>query len=247
MIRLLLRHLLLGCALVNSAEAIKFIDMISKSTIDVLHGARREETVRQCTCQEMSECYDSAKRQAYDCFDPCWAEINPYALTKQPENLRVCFANRRGFTDDIIDCFRSKIKACEEDMSKARGSHVKNYDYKDMIKRVEDIINEQIQTFLNSITSNSVKNRFVQQVVNAGASVARCIKLCFLEKNKDGFCFDKKGCEPSISDRNAKLAVRQCSHQINWKKEISDLCKCSSQAGVNGIGDYCGMLSIMGK
>ncbi|VDL83646.1 unnamed protein product [Nippostrongylus brasiliensis] len=42
-------------------------------------------------------------------------------------------------------------------MSKARGSHVKNYDYKDMIKRVEDIINEQIQTFLNSITSNSVK------------------------------------------------------------------------------------------
>ncbi|KAK6060879.1 hypothetical protein COOONC_01459 [Cooperia oncophora] len=116
---------------------------------------------------------------------------------------------------------------CENDAEKARETVVKAYDYQNMIKRVEEIVNEQIQTFLNSITSNRVK-----QVVNAGASVARCIKLCFIEKNKDGFCFDKKGCEPNIADRNAKLAIKQCSRLINWKKEASDLCLCSSQAGV---------------
>lgn len=189
----------------------------------------------------MSECYQEAKQQAFDCFDPCWNEINTYGLTKEPENLRVCFEQRRGFVDDIIHCFSTKIKACEDDPEKARVTHVKTYDYPDMIKRVEDVINEQIQTFLNSITSNHVK-----QVVNAGASVARCVKVCFIEKNKDGFCFDKKNCEPNIADRNAKLAIRQCSRQVNWKKEIGDLCTCSSHAGVSGIGDYCGMLSIMG-
>ncbi|KAK5965162.1 hypothetical protein GCK32_015975 [Trichostrongylus colubriformis] len=200
---------------------------ISKSTIDVLHGSRRDHTVRQCSCDELSDCYDSAKQQAYDCFDPCFAEIKPFSLTDDPENLRACFQQRRGFVDNIVTCFRTKIKACEDNVEKARGTIVKSYDYPDMIKRVEDIINEQIQTFLNSITSNRVK-----QVVNAGASVARCIKMCFIEKNKDGFCFDKKGCEPNIADRNAKLAIKQCSRLINWKKEVSDLCKCSSEAGV---------------
>ncbi|KIH60731.1 hypothetical protein ANCDUO_09007 [Ancylostoma duodenale] len=51
---------------------------------------------------------------------------------------------------------------CENDIEKAKVVHVKTYDYPDMIKRVEDVINEQIQTFLNSITSNHVKrfNRY---------------------------------------------------------------------------------------
>ncbi|KJH49264.1 hypothetical protein DICVIV_04586 [Dictyocaulus viviparus] len=129
---------------------------------------------------------------------------------------------------------------------KARLTHVKTYDYPDMIKRVENLINEQIQTFLNSVTSNNMKKIFVKQVVSAAASVARCVKDCFIEKNKDGYCFDKKGGEPNIADRNAKLAIRQCSRIVNWKKEIGELCTCSSKAGVNGISDYCGMMNIMG-
>uniref|UniRef100_A0A7I4YLU8 Uncharacterized protein n=1 Tax=Haemonchus contortus TaxID=6289 RepID=A0A7I4YLU8_HAECO len=241
MFYLLLRLFIISWTLFSLIDAMKFIEMISKSTIDVLHGSRRDETVRQCTCDELSDCYDSAKQQAYDCFDPCFKEIKPFSLTDDPDNLRACFQKRRGFVDSIVTCFRTKIKACENNVEKARETVVKTYDYPDMIKRVEEVVNEQIQTFLNSITSNRVK-----QVVNAGASVARCIKLCFMEKNKDGFCLSKKGCEPDIEDRNAKLAIKQCSRLINWKKEVSDLCMCSSQAGVHGISDYCGMLSIMG-
>ncbi|VDP06097.1 unnamed protein product [Heligmosomoides polygyrus] len=146
---------ILACTLTCGGWPMK--KFISKSTIDVLHGSRREETTRVCTCSEMSECYQEAKQQAFDCFDPCWNEINTYGLTKEPENLRVCFEQRRGFVDDIIHCFSTKIKACEDDPEKARVTHVKTYDYPDMIKRVEDVINEQIQTFLNSITSNHVK------------------------------------------------------------------------------------------
>nr|CAR63588.1 hypothetical protein [Angiostrongylus cantonensis] len=200
-----------------------------------------------CTCKEMSDCYDSAKKQAFDCFEPCWNETHSYSLTQFPDKLRVCFENRRGFVDNIVSCLRTKVKACADDEEKAKQRHdVKNYDYQDMIRRVDDIINEHIRTFLNSITSNYAKNLFVKHVVNAAASVARCVKNCFLEKNKDGFCFDRKGCEPEITDQNAKLAVRQCSRTVNWKKEIAELCTCSSQAGVSGISDYCGMLNIVG-
>uniref|UniRef100_A0A1I7XKK2 Uncharacterized protein n=1 Tax=Heterorhabditis bacteriophora TaxID=37862 RepID=A0A1I7XKK2_HETBA len=148
-------------------------------------------------------------------------------LTERPENLKVCFDERKNFIDNVVNCFKTKIKACAEDEEKAKGVQVKTYDYHDMIKRVEDIINDQIQSFLRSVTSSSVK-----QVVEAVASVARCIKTCFIEKNKEGFCFDRTGCEPNIADRNAKLAIRQCSRQISWKTEIGELCKCSSQAGV---------------
>ncbi|KAJ1345665.1 hypothetical protein KIN20_000256 [Parelaphostrongylus tenuis] len=170
-----------------------------------------------------------------------------YSLTEHPEELRRCFEQRRDFVDSIITCFRTKVKACADDEEQAKQRSVKTHDYYDMIKRVEDIINHQIQTFLNSITSNYIKNLFVKHIVHAAASVARCVKDCFLEKNKDGFCFDRKGCEPDISDQNAKLAIRQCSRTVNWKQEISDLCTCSSHAGVNGISDYCGMLNIVGR
>ncbi|KHJ93595.1 hypothetical protein OESDEN_06490 [Oesophagostomum dentatum] len=61
----------------------------------------------------MSDCYNSAKQQAYDCFDPCWKEINAYSLTEEPDKLRVCFEKRRHFVDEIINCFKTKIKAID--------------------------------------------------------------------------------------------------------------------------------------
>lgn len=83
---------------------------------------------------------------------------------------------------------------------------VKEYDYRDMIKRVEDAVNAQVNSFLRSIGNDNVKvsvgailvpwrisRAFFQAVVNAGTAIAQCVKTCFLEKNKDGFCFTRIG------------------------------------------------------
>nr|CAI4222100.1 unnamed protein product [Auanema sp. JU1783] len=219
--------------------SIKFVEQIQKSAIEVLHTSQVGTTSRQCTCNEMTNCYDSARNEAYDCFTPCWHEVQK--ITSDPKTLKTCFDARKGFLEELVNCFKDKLRACAQDVSKAEQIQVHNYDYVAMINRAELVIQNQMAKFLQSVTSPSVK-----QVIDAATNLGRCVKECFIEKNKNGFCFDKIPCQPNISDRNAKQAVRQCARQISWKTEIGELCKCSSAAGVSGISDYCGMLRVMG-
>ncbi|CAD6198111.1 unnamed protein product [Caenorhabditis auriculariae] len=234
--------LLLLVAAVHFADAAKFLDTVSRSAISVLHGSRRDGTVRQCSCVEMKDCYSSAKAQALECFEGCWQTITAFKLTDRPEELKACFDAKKPFVDQVIDCFQEKVKACATDEDAGKTVSVKQYDYMDMIKRVEDAVNDQINAFLRSIASDTVKT-----VVNAASTVARCVKTCFIEKNKNGFCFDRIGCEPHIEDRNARSAIRQCSRAVAWKKEVEQFCRCSSEAGISGLSSYCGMLNVIGK
>ncbi|UMM26488.1 hypothetical protein L5515_010166 [Caenorhabditis briggsae] len=242
---------------IGAAEAAKFLDQfhkshkyhnfqqcrffpVSKQAISVLHGSQRSGEVRQCTCEEMKDCYHQSKLQALDCFETCWkSEIKRFKLTDNPDDLKACFDAKKPFVDQVINCFQTKVKACTENGEP--GVRVKEYDYKDMIKRVEDAVNSQINAFLRSIGNDNVK-----AVVTAGTAIAQCVKTCFLEKNKDGFCFNRIGCEPQIEDRNARIAIRQCSRSVAWKKEMETFCHCSSAAGINGLSSYCGMLNIIG-
>ncbi|CAB3405968.1 unnamed protein product [Caenorhabditis bovis] len=237
---MLLYSLLL--AFIPLSQTAKFLDQVSKQAIQVLHGSQRDGIVRQCTCNEMKDCYASSKAQALDCFETCWKqEIQHYKITDNPTSLKACFDAKKPFVDNVIDCFQKKVKACAEDESQM-NKQVREYDYNDMIKRVEDAVNAQINSFMKSIGNENVK-----QVVNAGKAIALCVKNCFIEKNKDGFCFNRIGCEPQIEDKNAKAAIRQCSRAVQWKKEMEQFCKCSSAAGITGLSSYCGMLNIIGK
>jgi hypothetical protein len=58
------------------------------------------------------------------------------------------------------------------------------------------------------------------------------ISDCFIEKNSDGFCFDKKDCQPLIVDKKAKSSLKTCAKIIDFKKEAGDLCECSVKAGI---------------
>ncbi|CAI5448809.1 unnamed protein product [Caenorhabditis angaria] len=221
-------------------DAAKFMEQVSKQAIQVLHGSQRDGEVRQCVCSEMVDCYHSSKLQALDCFEGCWQQlIKQFKLTDNPDSLKACFDAKKPFVDQVIDCFQKKVKACAEDSASAKK--VKEYDYNDMIHRVEDAVNAQVKSFLSSIGNDNVK-----QVVNAGTAIAQCVKTCFLEKNKNGFCFNRIGCEPLIEDKSARLAIRQCSRSVQWKKEMEQFCKCSSEAGINGLSSYCGMLNVIG-
>ncbi|CAJ76959.1 DUF19 domain-containing protein [Caenorhabditis elegans] len=236
----LVQSAVLVLLLVIGGESAKFLDQVSKQALSVLHGSQRSGEVRQCTCDEMKDCYHSSKLQALDCFETCWkSEIQRFKLTDDPNSLKACFDAKKPFVDQVINCFQTKVKACTENGEP--GVRVKEYDYKDMIKRVEDAVNSQINAFLRSIGNDNVK-----AVVTAGTAIAQCVKTCFLEKNKDGFCFNRIGCEPQIEDKNARIAIRQCSRSVAWKKEMETFCHCSSAAGINGLSSYCGMLNIIG-
>ncbi|VDM59348.1 unnamed protein product [Angiostrongylus costaricensis] len=143
--------------LISSVEMLKLHDAISKSTVEVIRGARREQTARMCTCKEMSDCFDSVSQQVFDCLAPCSNEISKYLSVQHPDKLRVCFDKPRGFVGNMVTCFRINVKACVNNEEQARQRQAKTYDYQVIVRRLEGVITKQIQMFLNAIGTSNIK------------------------------------------------------------------------------------------
>ncbi|PAV87196.1 hypothetical protein WR25_02393 [Diploscapter pachys] len=192
--------------------------MTDSVIITVLHGSRKDIYVRQCTCLEMTNCYEEAKLQAYDCMQPCWDKVPP--VTNQSGQLMTCFNEKKAFIDEIISCFEANVKGCQPTIT-SQPMLVTDYDYTEMIRLVEQAAKHQVAKFISAITSEQVK-----RVVNSATELGHCVKECFIEKNRNEFCFDKLGCEPKIDDAHANAAVRRCAKQVKWKMEAQGLCNC---------------------
>ncbi|CAJ0566878.1 unnamed protein product, partial [Mesorhabditis spiculigera] len=74
-------------------------------------------------------------------------------------------------------------------------------------------------------------------------SAGFCMKNCIIkEKNPHGFCFERIGCMPRITDAQAKQAIEKCSTQVNWKQEVQTICDCSREAGIGDLQDFCKLM-----
>lgn len=77
-----------------------------------------------------------------------------------------------------------------------------NYFFSCLIERTEDTIQklniskifelgiERIEKKKGQLTKNLSSH--IKNIVDTAGNFGVCVKDCFLEKNKDGFCFDKK-------------------------------------------------------
>jgi hypothetical protein len=73
----------------------------------------------------------------------------------------------------------------------------------------------------------------VKQVVDTLKEFGLCVKNCVVEKNKEGYCFDKKDCQPLLDDKSeAKKAAKKCAKQVDFRKHTGEICKCATKAGV---------------
>uniref|UniRef100_A0A0K0DM66 Chondroitin proteoglycan 4 domain-containing protein n=1 Tax=Angiostrongylus cantonensis TaxID=6313 RepID=A0A0K0DM66_ANGCA len=153
----MLRLFALTVLSISSVEMLKLHDAISKSTVEVIRSARREQTARVCTCKEMSDCFDSVNQKVFDCLAPCSNEMNKYLSVQHPDKLRACFDKPRGFIGNMATCFRKNVKACVDNEEQARRRKAKTYDYHVMIRGVGGVITKQIQVFLNAISTSNIK------------------------------------------------------------------------------------------
>ncbi|CAJ0569147.1 unnamed protein product, partial [Mesorhabditis spiculigera] len=223
--------------------AIKFEAMVSNSALTVLHDSRQSTVnIRQCTCKEMNDGFEEAKEQAFECLmDPCFEEVKKMGLVQNTDVIRECFRQKKEFMNNLLLCFQNNIKACTPPGKQEK--QVPSADLNLLIDRAEEVITQQLAVFLKTINASDI-----QKVGDAAKAVGRCVKLCFVnDKNKNGFRFDRIGCMPYITDRNARRSVRQCSRAINWKKEISEMCTCSAHAGIGTLANYCGIFTLMGR
>lgn len=82
-------------------------------------------------------------------------------------------------------------------------------------------------------------------LIDSALDVGSCIKDCVIQKNKGGYCFDHKGCQPLIETRQVSKSLKKCIKSVGWKQEAGELCECTVKAGVSEMGQYCNMLKTI--
>ncbi|KAI1710521.1 hypothetical protein DdX_10578 [Ditylenchus destructor] len=152
--------------------------------------------------------------------------------------LRKCFGRTDHLMEDFITCFEHNVEACLDERSE-------NMIQKVNITELLRLGVERIRRTQNQLTKTL--SGPIKKIVNTAASFGLCVKDCFLTKNQNGFCFDRKDCQPLLVERKARKSLRQCTKMIDWKKEAGELCECSVKAGLGELDQYCPMLRLIGS
>uniref|UniRef100_A0AC34PW86 Uncharacterized protein n=1 Tax=Panagrolaimus sp. JU765 TaxID=591449 RepID=A0AC34PW86_9BILA len=170
--------------------------------------------IRQCTCSEEVQCTTEMKSQAMSCLEPCWDKFG--AVTKNPEKLKNCFTEKRNFMDLFLSCFEENLQGCSEEFTSQTIPKISLATY---FQRAVSRFNNTRNLLVDSLGP-------IRRILNSSKGFARCVNKCFLDQNADGFCFDKKNCQPLITDFNAQRALRKCTRKMNWKQEAGSVCDC---------------------
>ncbi|KJH51725.1 hypothetical protein DICVIV_02036 [Dictyocaulus viviparus] len=210
-------------------------EVVSQGADIILRSRIVGQTVRQCSCVEQRECIEEMKNQARECSVPCFAEFK--AITNRPDELKRCFDEKDDILQGFLSCFEHKVEGC---VATRMGPRIPKTNIQALFSIGEHRIVNQSSTIQSIIAP-------IKHIVNAAGEFAKCIKNCFLAKNAHGFCFDRFNCQPLIGEKKAKASFRQCTKEVNWKREAGEFCDCSVNAGVSDLKQFCAMFHLMSK
>ncbi|KAL6736963.1 hypothetical protein Aduo_010647 [Ancylostoma duodenale] len=197
------------------------VDQVANQGADIILKSRiAGQTVRQCSCAEQQECTEEMKAQAKGCSGPCFAAFG--SITNRPGDLRKCFDDKDDILQGFLTCFEQKVEGCVPDRN---GPQIPKTNILKLFSIGEHRLVNQSAAMQSIIAP-------IKHIVNAAGDFAKCIKDCFLAKNANGFCFDRKGCQPLVLESKAKNSFRHCTRKLNWKREAGEFCDCSVNAGV---------------
>jgi hypothetical protein len=219
------------------AYAADVIDQFARQGRELISDSEiKGEKVRQCTCEEQTECVEGMKKQALGCVESCWQRFGE--ITDHPQDLRKCFNRTDYLFDSFLTCFEHNVDACLKERS---DKMIQKVNISELIRLgVERIEKTKVQLTKTLATP-------IRKIVDTAGTFGLCVKSCFEKKNASGFCFDKKECQPLVMDRKARKSLRRCTKQIDWKKEAGELCECSVKAGLGELQQYCPMLKLIGS
>ncbi|CAJ0603790.1 unnamed protein product [Cylicocyclus nassatus] len=224
--------LLIGFTAVHTADP---VDQVASQGAEILSKSRTGDTVRQCSCSEQQECTKEMKTQVKECAVPCFNEFS--SITPRPNDLKRCFDDRDDLVQGFLTCFEQKIEGCVPDLN---GPQIPKISIPTLFTVGEHHIVNQSAAIQSIIAP-------IKHIVDAAGEFAKCVKDCFLARNANGFCFDRKNCQPLVQVDKAKNSFRQCTRKMNWKREIGEFCECSVSAGVSDLKQYCAMFRLMGR
>ncbi|RCN48908.1 hypothetical protein ANCCAN_05017 [Ancylostoma caninum] len=141
----------------------------------------------------------------------------------------------------FIRCISNHLKSC---VNTASGPMIPKVDLRKMFDQGEQkILSSRAELLSQSIVQS------MRPIAEAALKFGGCVKQCFVhEKNSSGFCYDGKKCfvcQPLVTQKNLRRALRTCLAQASWKNHAFDLCECAKNAGVEGLNDVCSLLKAV--
>lgn len=134
---------------------------------------------------------------------------------------------------------QTNMHAC---VQSASGPMIPKHDLLKMFTYAENKVISQREALLHNAAIKPIKN-----VIETALDFGACVKDCFMEKNRQGFCFDRLNCQPLITEKRAISTLKRCIKELDWKKEAGELCDCTVKAGVTPLERYCPMLKLMAQ
>ncbi|VDL82012.1 unnamed protein product [Nippostrongylus brasiliensis] len=164
---------------------------VASQGVDVITQARiAGQTVRQCSCAEQRECSDEMKAQAKECAGPCFSAFG--TITNRPNDLKKCFDDKDDILQGFLTCFEQKVEGCVPDHN---GPQIPKTNILTLFSIGENRI-------VNSTAAVQSIIAPIKHIVGAAGEFAKCIKDCFLARNANGFCFDRKKVNADLDSRD---------------------------------------------
>uniref|UniRef100_A0A8R1TT71 Uncharacterized protein n=1 Tax=Onchocerca volvulus TaxID=6282 RepID=A0A8R1TT71_ONCVO len=219
----------------KSSLAKIFVQIIGKGKVDfnetaVLTG----DTIRICSCDEQHACMNEMKNQAVLCISPCLSKLEQ--ITNRMDDLKACFEKKQRILEKFLVCFENNINSCVDTVN---GTQIPKTNISELFRIVGQSLTKHAHNMANIITSS------LETIINSTNEFGVCVNDCFLNKNDNGFCYDRANCQPIVVASKARRTLRRCSNTMNWKKELGQLCQCVVDAGIPTLKNYCNMIEVM--
>ncbi|VDM45806.1 unnamed protein product [Toxocara canis] len=188
---------------------------------EILRKALDGTQIRQCSCEEQDICVKEIESDILKCAKSCFRNVEK--LTTQTEQLRECFGARIYLAENFLKCFINNIEGCVKDKN---GPMIPRTNIHELIRLGKQKLQAHVERFVKTLSKP------FDQMLIVAAEIGECTKECMVKKNKDGFCFDKIGCQAKLEISKAQKTLRKCSKQLDWKREAGALCECTVKAGI---------------
>jgi hypothetical protein len=124
----------------------------------------------------------------------------------------------------LATCFEDEALQCANEKTDKKVDKVD-------IEKLINIGSHKLLTAEKNLTA--LFSDDIKEITNSLKEFGLCTKNCVKEKNKDGYCFDKKECQPLIDEKSeVKKAAKKCAKEMDIKKHAGEICECSKKAGV---------------
>ena len=167
--------------LISQIQADAIDKGVKQGLSDLLDLTIPGQTVRECSCAEQNQCTEEIKNQVFDCADDCWGKFEK--ITDNPKELKQCIDSKEVVFNNFVGCIETNLHACVQQKD---GPQIPKHDILKMFEVAEQKIVSQRESILQNPAIKPIK-----KIIETALEFGKCVKDCFLNKNRQGFCFDR--------------------------------------------------------